>query len=79
MRTQRTPTKREIKMAICTHGRWAQTGAPAERPGGGWRTKVQCAICGFWYLHETAADDLSATVTPTPVPPVLVTAVPAVA
>lgn len=64
MRTKRTPTKREIKTAICTHERWAQAGPSVEHPGGGWRTKVQCAICGFWYLHETAASELSEPVTP---------------
>jgi hypothetical protein len=66
-------------MAICTHERWAQAGSPTEHSGGGWRTKVQCAICGFWYLHETAAAALSAVVIPTPAPPVRTTAVPAVA
>ena len=51
---QRTPTVREIKMAICTHDRLAPVGLPAQRAAGDvWQTKVACPSCGAWSIRET--------------------------
>lgn len=52
MPKRRTPTRDEIKRAICDHGRMDQTG-PSEQVAGvsGWRTAMACPGCGWSFVH----------------------------
>ena len=53
-KSRRKLTIREIKMAVCIHEKIEQTGPPDWRAEWeGWRTKMKCPTCGFWYIHET--------------------------
>jgi rubrerythrin len=50
---ERDLTIREIKLAICSHEQIEPVAPPEHRPEwGGWRTKLTCPTCGFWYIHE---------------------------
>ncbi len=49
-----TPTVRQIKQAICPHGRLAVSEPPTHQTAGGvWHTKLTCPSCGAWEVRET--------------------------